>query len=187
MRQLGAKAAGGDCRLHLRRPLGRQEQVGSRPLPQGRAPGKEILATSDAEWQRLAPRIGVRDAAALAIYRQRYAEGIFRRPIAEEEADARALYRVLAEVGGSRARRPGARARPRHVLPTGGVNVALRLLSLALMIAAWYAGAQLAGPRMLPDPQAVALMIVAKRAQARLHSISAPRSRAWPRPSPSRW
>jgi NitT/TauT family transport system permease protein len=42
------------------------------------------------------------------------------------------------------------------------VNVALRLLSLALMIAAWYAGAQLAGPRMLPDPQAVALMIVSE-------------------------
>jgi len=40
--------------------------------------------------------------------------------------------------------------------------VALRLLSLALMIAAWYVGAQLAGPRMLPDPQAVALMIVSE-------------------------
>jgi NitT/TauT family transport system substrate-binding protein len=62
---------------------------------------KEILATSEAEWQRLAPRIGVRDPAALAIYRQRYGEGIFRRPIDEEEADARALYGVLAELGGS--------------------------------------------------------------------------------------
>ena len=40
--------------------------------------------------------------------------------------------------------------------------MALRLLSLALMIAAWYVGAQLAGPRMLPDPQAVALMIVSE-------------------------
>ena len=61
---------------------------------------KEILATSESEWQRLAPRIGVRDPAGLAIYRQRYAEGIVRRPITEEEADARALYGVLAEVGG---------------------------------------------------------------------------------------
>ena len=52
---------------------------------------KEILVTSDAEWQRLAPRIGVRDAAALAIFRQRCGEGIFRRPIAEEEADARSM------------------------------------------------------------------------------------------------
>src|SRR6478752_1021122 len=62
---------------------------------------KDILASSEAEWQRLAPRIRVTDASALAIYRQRYGEGIVRRPIAEEEADARALYRVLAEIGGA--------------------------------------------------------------------------------------
>jgi len=62
---------------------------------------KEILASSDAEWQRLSPRIGVRDPQALAIYRQRYSEGVLRRPIAEEEADARALYRVLADIGGT--------------------------------------------------------------------------------------
>ena len=62
---------------------------------------KDILAASPNEWQRLAPRIGVSDANALAIYRQRYGEGIVRRPIAEEEADARALYLVLAEIGGA--------------------------------------------------------------------------------------
>jgi NitT/TauT family transport system substrate-binding protein len=62
---------------------------------------KDILAASPNEWQRLAPRIGVSDASALAIYRQRYGEGIVRRPPAEEEADARALYRVLAEIGGA--------------------------------------------------------------------------------------
>ena len=38
--------------------------------------------------------------------------------------------------------------------------MALRDLSLMLLIAAWYAGAQLAGPRLLPDPQAVALDLV---------------------------
>jgi NitT/TauT family transport system substrate-binding protein len=62
---------------------------------------KQILASSDAEWQRLAPRIRVTDAEALAIYRQRYGEGIVRRPLDEEEADARALYRVLAEIAGA--------------------------------------------------------------------------------------
>jgi NitT/TauT family transport system substrate-binding protein len=62
---------------------------------------KEILAASPAEWQRLAPRIGVSDPQALAIYRARYSEGIWRRPAAEELADARTLYRVLAEVGGT--------------------------------------------------------------------------------------
>jgi NitT/TauT family transport system substrate-binding protein len=62
---------------------------------------KEILASSEPEWRRLAPRIRVTDPAALAIYRQRYSEGIVRRPLADEEADARALYLVLAEIGGS--------------------------------------------------------------------------------------
>jgi NitT/TauT family transport system substrate-binding protein len=62
---------------------------------------KHILASSEAEWRRLASRIGVTDANALAIYRQRYGEGIVRRPLAEEEADARALYLVLAEIGGA--------------------------------------------------------------------------------------
>ena len=40
------------------------------------------------------------------------------------------------------------------------MNVGARLFSLALLIAAWYAGSQLAGARLLPDPQAVALAIV---------------------------
>ena len=47
------------------------------------------------------------DPKALAIYRQRYSEGIVRRSIAEEEADARALYSVLAEVGGPELVGPG--------------------------------------------------------------------------------
>lgn len=36
----------------------------------------------------------------------------------------------------------------------------IRLVSLALLITAWYVGAQFAGPRMLPEPQAVAAMMV---------------------------
>jgi len=62
---------------------------------------KDILASSEAEWQRLAPRIRANDANTLDVYRQRYGEGIVRRPLAEEEADARALYLVLAEIGGA--------------------------------------------------------------------------------------
>ena len=61
---------------------------------------KEILSTSDAEWERIAPLTGASDAATLRAYRDRYREGIPRRPIADEEADARVLYRVLAEIGG---------------------------------------------------------------------------------------
>jgi NitT/TauT family transport system substrate-binding protein len=62
---------------------------------------KEILAASDADWQRLAPRIGTTDGATLAIYRRHYAEGIPRRPIAAESDDAKTLYRVLADIGGA--------------------------------------------------------------------------------------
>ena len=68
---------------------------------------KEILATSESEWQRLAPRIGVADRETLAIYRQRYGDAIPRRPVADEENDARALYRILAEIGGTDLVGPG--------------------------------------------------------------------------------
>jgi len=61
---------------------------------------KEILATSDAEWEKIAPLTGAADAATLRAYRDRYREGIPRRPIADEESDARVLYRVLAAIGG---------------------------------------------------------------------------------------
>ena len=62
---------------------------------------KEILATSDAEWQDIAPLTGAPDAATLQTYRDRYREGIPQRPIADEEADAQILFRVLAAIGGS--------------------------------------------------------------------------------------
>ena len=61
---------------------------------------KEILSTSDAEWDKIAPLTGAPDAATLQAYRDRYREGIPRRPIADEEADARVIYRVLAAIGG---------------------------------------------------------------------------------------
>jgi NitT/TauT family transport system substrate-binding protein len=62
---------------------------------------KDALATSDEAWRQVAPLAGVSDAAALKILRDRYRAGIPRRPIAEEEADARVLYGVLARLGGA--------------------------------------------------------------------------------------
>ncbi len=61
---------------------------------------QHILATSGAEWQRIAPLVHVKDGTALASYRRYYGAGIPNRPMAEEEADARTLYRVLAKLGG---------------------------------------------------------------------------------------
>jgi NitT/TauT family transport system substrate-binding protein len=62
---------------------------------------KDALATSDEAWQRVAPLAGVSGSATLKILRDRYRAGIPRRPIADEEADARVLYGVLARLGGA--------------------------------------------------------------------------------------
>jgi NitT/TauT family transport system substrate-binding protein len=62
---------------------------------------KEILAQSPDEWQRLAPRITANGTGALDVYRQRYLEGVPRRPLGAEVADARTLYAVLADIGGA--------------------------------------------------------------------------------------
>jgi NitT/TauT family transport system substrate-binding protein len=72
---------------------------------------KEILAGSETEWERLAPNLRLSDANAVAIYRHRYSEGIVRRPLAEEEADARDLFLILADIGGTQLVGP-ARALP---------------------------------------------------------------------------
>jgi NitT/TauT family transport system substrate-binding protein len=75
------------------------QDVAARFIAMTRA-AKEILATSEAEWEKIAALTGAADAATLHAYRDRYREGIPRRLIAEEEADARILYRVLATIGG---------------------------------------------------------------------------------------
>jgi len=76
------------------------------------AQAKDILATSDPEWNAIAPLTGAPDAATLAAYRDRYRDGIPRRPIGDEEADARILYGVLASIGGRELVGPGAELSP---------------------------------------------------------------------------
>jgi len=73
---------------------------------------KDMLAASDDEWERVAPLAGIADAAALKILRDRYRAGIPRRPIAEEAADARVLYGVLARLGGAELVGPAAALAP---------------------------------------------------------------------------
>jgi len=94
----------------------------------------------------------VSDPKALAIYRQRYVKASCGARSPRRKPMARALYGVLAEVGGPSSVGPG-RELDRGTFYRPEVDVALRLISLALMLAAWSIGAQLAGPRMLPDPQ----------------------------------
>jgi NitT/TauT family transport system substrate-binding protein len=61
---------------------------------------RKILAQDPSAWAPIKARLRLKDDAALEVYRQRYLEGVPKRTIAEEAADARVLYRRLAEIGG---------------------------------------------------------------------------------------
>jgi len=59
-----------------------------------------IMLRSDEEWNALRPLMEAEDEWTFKAYRDRTREGMPRRPIAAEEADARALFKALASVGG---------------------------------------------------------------------------------------
>jgi NitT/TauT family transport system substrate-binding protein len=61
---------------------------------------RKILAEDPSAWAPIKARLRLKDDAALALYRQRYLEGVPKRAIAEEAADAQILYRRLKEIGG---------------------------------------------------------------------------------------
>lgn len=61
----------------------------------------EILAESDAEWERIAPLTGAADKAELVKLRDAYREGIPRHWDASERELAARLYRLLAAIGGT--------------------------------------------------------------------------------------
>jgi NitT/TauT family transport system substrate-binding protein len=65
------------------------------------AKAHEALAADPAAWALIRARVGARDEATFAIYRRRYLEGAPTRPIAEEAADAAALFKAIADIGGA--------------------------------------------------------------------------------------
>lgn len=80
------------------------------------ARANEILATSDAEWERLKPIMSENDPsfteATFEALRRRFREGIPDRQIRAEEADAKILYQFLRELGGSKLVGPGTELAP---------------------------------------------------------------------------
>jgi NitT/TauT family transport system substrate-binding protein len=66
------------------------------------AKAREILVQDPSAWELIKTRLNLKDEATSEIYRQRYLEGVPKRPVADEAADARTLYSVLAEVGGAK-------------------------------------------------------------------------------------
>ena len=65
------------------------------------AKARDLLATSDAEWQALRPVMGVANDAELKELRDYYRRGIPRRWGRAEQQAAAQLYQVLAAIGGT--------------------------------------------------------------------------------------
>ncbi|MCB8837665.1 ABC transporter substrate-binding protein [Aurantimonas sp. VKM B-3413] len=63
---------------------------------------KDLLMASDEAWQQLKPLMKAEDEATFETLKKRYREGIPARTGAEEVADTKALYRLLAEIGGEK-------------------------------------------------------------------------------------
>jgi NitT/TauT family transport system substrate-binding protein len=63
---------------------------------------KELLRSSDAEWEVLRAMTGAKDDATLVALRERFREGIPARPLSEEMADTAKVYGFLAELGGEK-------------------------------------------------------------------------------------
>jgi NitT/TauT family transport system substrate-binding protein len=62
---------------------------------------RDILARSDTEWERLAPLLGTADIAVQAQLKAYYRRGIPQEGSGQSgQAEAAALYRVLADIGG---------------------------------------------------------------------------------------
>jgi NitT/TauT family transport system substrate-binding protein len=61
----------------------------------------DIMLRSDEEWDALRPLMNAEDEWTFKAYRDRTRDGIPRRPVAAEAADARTLFRTLAAVGGA--------------------------------------------------------------------------------------
>ena len=61
----------------------------------------DIMRRSDAEWDALRPLMNAEDQETFEAYRDQTREGMPRRTIAAEQADARALFKTLAGIGGA--------------------------------------------------------------------------------------
>ena len=65
------------------------------------AKAHEALAGDAAAWAPIRARVGAKDDATFEVYRRRYLAGAPTRPVAEEAADAGALFKAIADIGGA--------------------------------------------------------------------------------------
>ncbi len=82
-----------------------------------------ILLQSDPEWEALRPLMQADDDATFLAYRTRTREGLPRRSIDAEESDARALFKAIVDVSGTRLVGSSSELDPglyyHHPLPNG--------------------------------------------------------------------
>ena len=64
------------------------------------ARARDALAEDPSAWAAIKARLKIEDDAALAVYKRRYLEGVPKRPVAAEAADAKALFSAMAQIGG---------------------------------------------------------------------------------------
>ena len=64
------------------------------------AKARAALRDDAQAWAPIRARVGAQDDAAFEIYRRRYLDGAPKRPVAEEAEDSRALFKIIAELGG---------------------------------------------------------------------------------------
>ena len=61
-----------------------------------------MLASSDAAWEPVRPRMQAEDEATFQVLKRYFIEGVPKRDISAERADAERLYAVLARLGGEK-------------------------------------------------------------------------------------
>lgn len=79
-----------------------QKTAAVRGFVQASRDAKELLRTSDAEWETLREMTKAKDDATLIALRDRFREGIPSRPLSEEMADTAEVYGFLAKLGGDK-------------------------------------------------------------------------------------
>lgn len=61
---------------------------------------QQTLAEDPSAWGPIKARLNIKNDAALAVYRRRYLDGVPKRPVAAEAADAKTLFLAMAKIGG---------------------------------------------------------------------------------------
>ena len=64
------------------------------------ARAREALAADPSAWAPIQRSLKINDDATLAVFKRRYLEGVPKRPIAEEAADAKTLFLAMVGIGG---------------------------------------------------------------------------------------